>query len=141
MDIKRALRRGAGEEETDQSIGEAAIRIYQLLHTGGYEDALGRRMPVRGDISKITKIIGMKHTEEALLANFQFMSSRIPGARQVRNSIRHMIFSSRIFYGVPVFMTLTPSERHTGLAIRLYRGRSGDPAFLSAAQEMRRWIG
>jgi len=34
MAIKRALRRGAGEEETDESIGQAAIRIYNLLHTG-----------------------------------------------------------------------------------------------------------
>ena len=74
---------------------------------------------MRGDISKITKIIGLKNTEKVLLANFHFMSSRIPGTRQVRNSIRHIIFSSRIFYGVPVFMTLIPSERHSGLAIRL----------------------
>jgi len=101
MAIKRALRRGAGEEETDESIGQAAIRIYNLLHTGEYEDALGRRVPVRGDILKITKIIGQKNTEKAFLANFHFMSSRIPGTRQVRNSIRHIIVSSRIFYGVP----------------------------------------
>ena len=69
------------------------------------------------------------------------MSSRLPGTRQVRNSIRHIIFSSRIFYGAPVFMTLTPSERHSGLAIRLYRGRASDPAFESAAQDLRPWIG
>ena len=38
-------------------------------------------------------------------------------------------------------MTLTPSERHSGLAIRLYRGRASDPAFESAAQDLRPWIG
>ena len=143
MAIRRALRRGAGEEDTDASIGEAAKRIYRLLHEGEYEDALGRRVPVRGDISKIMKIIGLKNTEKALLQNFHFMSSRIPGTRQIRNSIRHIIFSSRIFYGVPVFMTLTPSERHSGLTIRLYRGRSCDPAYRDghAAEDMRSWIG
>ena len=52
-----------------------------------------------------------------------------------------MVFSSRIFYGVPVFMTFTPSERHSGLAIHLYRGRSNDPAFAGAAQEVKPWIG
>ena len=119
MAIRRALRRGAGEEDTDESIGDATNRIYKLLHTGEYEDALGRRVPVRGGISKIMKIIGLKNTEKALLHNFHFMLSRIPGTRQIRNSIRHIIFSSRIFYGVSVFMTLTPSERHSGLAIRL----------------------
>ena len=101
MAIKRALRRGAGEEESDESIRLAALRIYDLLHTGEYEDATGRRVPIRGDISKITKIIGLKNIGKALLANFHFMSSRIPGTRQVRNSIRHIIFSSRIFYGAP----------------------------------------
>ena len=75
MAIRRALRRGAGEEETDESIGQAAIRIYKLLHTGEYEDALGRRVPVRGDISQITKIIGLKNTEKAILAIFLFSCS------------------------------------------------------------------
>ena len=126
MAIKRALRRGAGEENSGASIGEAASRIYNLLHEGEYADATGRRFPVRGDISKITRIIGLRNTEKALLQNFHFMSSRLPGTRQVRNSIRHIIFSSRIFFGAPVFMTLTPSERHSGLAIRLYRGRASD---------------
>ena len=141
MAIKRALRRGAGEENSDASIGAAAQRIYQLLQEGEYADVTGRRFPVRGDISKITRIIGLSNTEKALLQNFHFMSSRLPGTRQVRNSIRHIIFSSRIFYGAPVFMTLTPSERHSGLAIRLYRGRASDPAFESAAQDLRPWIG
>ena len=108
---------------------------------GEYVDATGWRLPVRGDISKITRIIGLRNTEKALLQNFHFMSSRLPGTRQVRNSIRHIIFSSRIFYGAPVFMTLTPSERHSGLAIRLYRGRASDPAFHSAAKDLRPWIG
>ena len=80
MAIRRALRRGAGEEDTDESTGAATNRIYQLLHTGEYEDALGRRVPVRGGISKIMKIIGLKNTEKALSHIFDFMSSRIPGA-------------------------------------------------------------
>ena len=57
------------------------------------------------------------------------MSGKIAGTRQIRRSIFHMVFSSRIVYGNPVFMTVTPSERHSGLAIRLYRGRSSDPAY------------
>ena len=38
-------------------------------------------------------------------------------------------------------MTLTPSERHSGLALRLYHGGASDPAFQSAAKDMRAWIG
>ena len=96
---------------------------------------------MKGDVSKITQIIGLTDVEKAMLRNYHFMSSRLPGTRQVRNLIRHTVFSSRIFYGAPVFATLTPSEKHSGLAIRLYRGRANDPAFTGATQDTKAWIG
>ena len=98
-------------------------------------DGRGRRVPVRGDVSKLGQIIGLTDTQKAILQNYHFMSSRIAGTRQIRNSIRHIVFSSRIFYGTPVFATVTPSERHSGLAIRLFRGRRNDPAYACAAKE------
>ena len=128
------MRRGSQGQEQDADIGAATVRIYKLLWEGEYVNAAGKRVPVKGDISKIGQIIGLTSTEKAMLQNHHFMSSRLAGTRQVRNSIRHIVFSSRIFYGAPVFMTFTPSERHSGLAIRLYRGRRNDPAFAGAAQ-------
>ena len=98
-------------------------------------------MKVAGDISKLPYIIGLTETEKALLRNYFFMSSRIPGTRQIRNSIRHIVFSSRVFYGVPSFVSFTPSERHSGLAIHLSRGRRSDPAFSGPAQSFTQWIG
>ena len=56
-------------------------------------DAGGRRQKVKGDISKIHQIIGLSAAEKALLRNYNLMSSRIAGTRQIRNSIRHMVFS------------------------------------------------
>ena len=41
----------------------------------------------------------------------------------------HLVNSARIVYGLPIFCTLTPSERHGGLALRLFRGWQNDPAF------------
>ena len=77
--------------------------LYEKLWCGEYLDAAGRRLPVRGDLSKVHQIIGLTSTEKAMLKNFHFMSGRLAGTRQVRNSIRHIVFSSRIFYGTPVF--------------------------------------
>ena len=34
-------------------------------------------------------------------------------------------------------MTFTPSERHSGLAIRLYRGRQNDPAYSDLSEQQR----
>ena len=141
MSIQRALRRGAHSAEEDIKAGAAAARIYKLLWEGEYLDSAGRRRNISGDITKIPYAIGISATEKALLQNYHFMSSRIPGTRQVRNHIRHVIFSSRVFYGVPVFMTFTPSERHSGLTIRLSRGRCTDPAYTGTAQDLQPWIG
>jgi len=141
MSIKRALRRGAAAETPDENITEAATRIYDLLWQGEYLGPGGKRLPVRGDISKILQIVGLTSTQKAMLQNYQFMSSRLPGTRQIRRSINHLVFSSRVVYGCPIFMTVTPSERHSGLAIRLSRYRRTDPGITSSAQDFLPWIG
>jgi hypothetical protein len=68
----------------------------------------------------------------------------IAGTRQVRRKIRNLLFSSLIAYGTPAFITFSPSERHSGAAIHLYRGRRNDPAYNSKshdAKEFRKYIG
>ena len=69
------------------------------------------------------------------------MSARIPGTRQIRRRIYHLLFSARVVYGLPVFMTITPSERHSGLIIRLSRYRRNDPGTVSCYPEFAPWIG
>ena len=141
MSLKRALRRAdAGPELSDTAIGKAAARIYQLLQEGDYEQD-GRRYPIRGDISKISQLVGLGQAERLLLQNYHFMSSRLAGTRQVRRSINHVVFSSRIVYGCPTFATFTPSERHSGLAVRLMRYRRHDPGVLAGAPEFAPYIG
>ena len=108
---------------------------------GEYETSGGQRKKVAGDVSKIDRIIGLTAEEKAPLRNYRFMSSRLAGTRQIRSSIRHVVFSSRIFYGVPVFITFTPSERHSGLALHLYRGRRADPVFAAEKEDVRKCLG
>ena len=50
-------------------------------------------------------------------------------------------FSARVVYGLPVFMTITPSERHSGLIIRLSRYRRNDPGIQDGYLEFEPWIG
>ena len=102
-----------------------------MLWEGQYLDSNDRCIEVNDDILQFVSIIGLSAEERALLQNYHFMSSRLAGTRQIRSTIRHMVFSSRICYGIPVFLSFTPSERHSGLALRLYRGRRADPAYAS----------
>ena len=132
MSIRRCLSRGAASEAhiTDRSISLATARIYKMLWEGECE-INGQRSRIKGDLNKLPHAIGLTETERALLTNYQFMSATLAGTRQLRRRIRHQLFSSLVIYGTPVFMTFTPSERHSGVAIHLYRGRRNDPAYRS----------
>ena len=44
-------------------------------------------------------------------------------------------------FGVPTFLTVTPSERHSGLAFRLSRSRRNDPAIRIGNPEFQPFIG
>ena len=129
------------EDDHELGVGEAAARIYHLLWHGEYwDEAKQKRVPMQGNVSKLLDIIGLGDKERALIRNSQFMSGKIAGTRQIRRSIFHMVFSSRIVYGNPVFMTVTPSERHSGLLLRLSRHRRSDPALKSLPEELGSYI-
>ena len=78
-------------------------------------------------MSKLHRVIGLTALQKAILQNMFFMSSRLEGTRQIRKMIGHLLTGGRIVYGLPVFMTATPSERHSGWAIRFSRYRRNDP--------------
>ena len=129
------------DEQSERSVGEAAKAICKVLWDGKYRTASGELKELRGDMSKLAHAEGLDKTQKALLQNYNFMSARIPGTRQIRRSISHVIFSSRVVYGLPIFMTVTPGERHSGLMIRLMRYRRSDPAVNVGAPEFLPWIG
>ena len=142
LGFRRAMKRCGVDDLSDEKIGTASARIYKLLWDGEYMDNVGRRTKVRGDVSRMTQIIGLTPLEKAVLYNYQYMSATLAGTRQVRRRIGHIVFSSRIIYGCPIYMTVTPSERHSGLCIRLMRYRENDPGLIcSATASFRPWIG
>ena len=128
---KQETNNGKGEDGDrvgdERSIGRTAARVLQALIHGEYRNGEGRMVPGNRDLSKLFLVKGLSPRDLAMVRKYQFMSTRIPGTRQVRNEIRHIIFASRVFYGIPVFMTITPGERHSGLAIHLFRGRPMRP--------------
>lgn len=128
LSLQGAMKRGGADNVTDADLQQHTTNIYKKLWDGEYLDNAGRRMPVKGDVSKISQIIGLTTEEKALVSNFHFMSARLAGTRQMRRHMGHIVKSSLIIYGCPVFMTVIPSERHSGLSIRLMRVRRNDPA-------------
>ena len=141
LSIKRTLRGGEAEISDEKRIGAIAAKVYKLLIEGEYTRPDGSRQRIEGDTSKLLNAIGLTQTQRSMVQNYYFMSTRISGTRQIRRSINHLVFSSRVKYGLPIFMTVTPSERHSGLAIHLSRYRRNDPAIQIANPEFLPWIG
>ncbi len=104
-------------------------------------DDHGVRKEIRGDISKIHRLIGLSPLQQAVIRNMFFMSARLPGTRQIRKMIGHLLTGARIVYGVPIFMTVTPSERHSGWSIRFFRARRSDPGVTVGNSEFEPFIG
>ena len=57
--------------------------------------------------------------EDCYLA--KHVGDHLSGTQQVRQTIGHNLFGTKIFYGDGVFMTISQSERHSGLVLRLSR--------------------
>jgi len=121
---------------------KAAARCYQRLHEGTYVGAGGERRPIRGDTSKLLFAEGTTAKEESLLRSMHYISSALPGTQEVRRQMGHVIVGAGFVYGSGIFLTISPSERHNGLAIRLSRYRRNDPLLdPSVAPDEHRWIG
>jgi len=72
-------------------------------------------------------------TESAkkLLAAVEHTSKRVEGTQEVRRLMRWCLHSYRVVYGQCMFVTFSPSEKHSLLMIRLSRTRQEDPVVLS----------
>ena len=57
----------------------------------------------------------------------RFKARRLSGAQELRLEMGHCLTGSNIVYGSGVFITISPSERHSGLTLRLLRKRATDP--------------
>ena len=75
--------------------------------------------------------------QRRLLADFRFRCKAIPGTQEIRAKIGHLGFWAGVVYGNGIFLTISPSERHNYLAIRLSRYRKDD-VFVATSIE---WIG
>jgi len=133
---------GSPVEDEEEDATLAAARCYQRLQSGTYTSASGARLPIRGDTSKLLFADGTSWKQKQLLRSMHFISSALPGTQEVRRQMGHVGFGGAIVYGSGIFMTISPSERHSGLALRLSRYRRSDPLVKAGvASGEAEWIG
>ena len=55
------------------------------------------------------------------------MAAQNPGTDEVGVMMRHDTNAMRVRYGLPIFVTVSPDEKHSALLLRLSRTRRTDP--------------
>ena len=122
-------------------LAEAAAKLYERLAKGYYLHG-SRRLPIKYDVSKLRYADKLTPMERNLIRDLEFLSSKLPGTQQIRLMIGHSLFGARVEYGDPLFLTISPSAKHSGMCIRMSRYRESDPAIFAeshARATMRPW--
>ena len=123
-------------EQAERTVN-AARSLYKRLTRGKWHD--GKRLrPVKGDTSKLSLCKDLSTVEQHLVRNMRLRSQNLPGTQEVRRVIGQCLLGARIEFGPPLFITISPGTRHSGLVMRLSRYRQEDPA---VEEEQRAWIG
>ena len=134
-------RRRVDDEETlkARDLEEGAIEICRALR-GKYCDPTGKTRAVNGDMTKVRYVAGLSRAAKRLLMNLEHTSRQLAGTQETRRHMRFDTHANRIHYGVPIFVTFSPDERHNNLFIRFSRTRRRDPVIL-ADQTTRKYCG
>ena len=85
------MKRGGGDEMADTTMHKHIQSILRKLECGEVQYPDGTRVSVKGNVSKISRILGLTPEEKALISNFEFMSASLAGTRQMRRRIGHII--------------------------------------------------
>ena len=142
---KHSIPHGEMTEEHGKDLCDSAAELYRTLYGGYYRTAGGRRRAVGGDIAKLRHAEHLSGKAKVLLRSIQYVSSHLGGVQEVRTKIGNALFGARVVYGEPLFVTVSPSSRHSGSASFLFKFRPTTSCALTHCRNKRcifcRWSG
>lgn len=120
---------------------KAAAGLYEILRNGTYLCARsGKRIKINGDSSKLPYATNVTALQRKLIADLNFRCKKLAGTTAATKKLYNVIRFAGLFYGHPTFVTVTPTERHGVLALRLSRYRACDP-YMQASDTEAAWAG
>ena len=120
LSYQRRITMSHPAEDNPTELINAANNLYKQLWKGAFT-ARGKRRKVIGDMTRLQHAEGLSTLDWQPLRSVGYMSSQIGGTQGIRLKVGHCLFGQRIVYGEGIFMTISPSERHSGLVLRLSR--------------------
>lgn len=105
---------------------QAAGGLYEKLWKGTYVAGSKKRRKIAGDTTKLKYAEGLTEDQRKIVRELDHRVSNLEGTQQIRLRMGHCIFGAMVF-GDSIFLTISPSDRHFGLTLRLSRHRRNDP--------------
>ena len=113
---------GTQVKVTAQDLEAASIAIVKALRGTYVSPGDGKKMPVNGDLTKLKYVPGMSPVAKRILNNAEATTRKMSGTQETRRQMRFDTNALRVKYGVPIFVTFSPDEKHNLLMLRLLSG-------------------
>ena len=122
---------GKKRQVTAKEIETGAIEIVKALN-GSYNNPTNaqQKLPVKGDLTKLKFVPGLSAVARRIVLNAEATTQKMSGNQETRRQMRFDMKAMRIRYGVPIFVTFSPDEKHNLLLLRMSRVRRNDPVLL-----------
>ena len=121
---------GVNVKVTAEQLEAAAIAIVKALRGTYVNPSTGRSMPINGDLTKLKYVPSLCPVARRILNNAEATTRKMSGTQETRRQMRFDTNALRLKYGVPIFVTFSPDEKHNLLLLRLSRTRRKDPVLL-----------
>ena len=126
LECKKKVSPGHDMSENLHSLIEAVKSIWKRM----LKDTIivnGEKKQLNGDTSKVWLADDISKDEKIILGAYTKTTRNIAGCQQLRPTIGKILFGMRVFYGEPIFVTISPNRRHSSLLLKLSRKRANDP--------------
>ena len=124
---------GENVRVTAVDLEAAAISIVKALRGTYINPTNNKKLPVNGDLTKLKFVPGLSPVARRILNNAEATTQKMSGTQETRRQMRFDTNALRVKYGVPIFVTFSPDEKHNLLMLRLSRTRRKDPVLLRDA--------
>ena len=81
---------------------------------------------INGNMSMLFAADDLTNPERIILRSYMNVTASIAGCQQIRKKIGACCFGLRVVHGECVFVTVTPSQRHSSMILKLSRSRFAD---------------
>jgi hypothetical protein len=123
---KQKVKPGATLNDNLKELVEAAESLFGRMSRNKVV-INGKARPMNGEVAMLFKDDTLTSIEKLLLRSYFNTTKNIAGCQALRKKIGHILFGMRIVYGSnPVFLTVSPKRRHSGLLYKLQRLRRND---------------